>query len=829
MNKALLNKILPHLLAFVIFLVVALVYCKPILQGQVLSQADVTQWTWGNKQSVDFKTETGHYPLWTNSLFSGMPTFMIGYDANNVIPWKFHSVFTLGLPIPVQFFFLACICFYFLALVLRVKPFIGILGALAFAYATYNPIIISVGHDTKMFSIAYMPALLASVLLIYEKKYWIGAGLTALFTSIIIAMNHFQIDYYLFLAIAIMTLFYTVRWVREKEIKHFVKSISFTVIAAGIGLMVNAVQLLATYEYQKESIRGVTSVLTPGNNGTGGREGLEKDYALNYSFYPSESFVTMIPRIYGGSDSKDERGENSKVAEALSTMPPDLQNQIIRGFYGGGVSYYWGGLEISSGPAYLGIVVCFLAIIGLVVLDNKHRWWILTTVILTVLMSWGKYFEGFNGFLFEHLPLYNKFRAPSMIMVIPQLLLPIAAVLGLQKIISTVNPKDLLPKFKKALYIIGGFFIVFFLLYMSFDYNSDNERSLMRQVSSINQPQLTQLVSQFVNAVKEDRETLFLNDIFRALGFVAAAALLLFLLIRNKIKENLAIWGLCFLVFVDLIAVDLTYLNKDNYVDKDQSAAQIAFMSPEDQQILQDTGYYRVFNIAPNAFTENKTSYFHNSIGGYHTARLRLYQDIIENQLRKSPPNLQVLNMLNTRYIIETNPQTGQRELKHNPEALGACWLVNGIRFVKSPREEMDALDSFNPADTAIVHEKFKADIPFSPQPDSTASIQLIANNNDDIQYRFSAASNQFAVFSEVYYVGGWNAYIDGKKAPIVKTDYILRGLAVPAGEHTIEFRFEPQGYYTGRTITFYASTALMLLLLGSIFITWRQSRRTVA
>lgn len=823
MNKALFNKILPHLIAVVVFLLVAIIYCRPALQGKVITQSDVFHWKGMNKQSLDFKEKTGHYPLWTNSVFSGMPTFLIGYDANNVLPWKVYSILTLGLPIPIQFFFLACICFYFLAMALRVNSFIGILGSLAFAYATYNPVIISVGHETKMWSIAFMPAVLASVILIFDKKYWIGAALTALFTSAMVAMNHLQIDYYLFIAMGIMTLFFAIRWIREKQYKHLVMAAAFTIGGGLIGVAVNAVSLMTTYEYQKETIRGGGSDLSDTTGATKNSTGLTKDYALSYSLKIAEPLVMMTPRIFGGSTGpKSLEPEKSKTIEELQGFPPQLQNLPV--------DYYWGGLDVTgqgtSGPPYLGAVICFLFILGMVFADTKHKWWIFATCCLAVVMSWGSFFEGFNVFLYENLPFYNKFRAPSMTLVIPQLLFPMLAMLALQSIVDTSDKAVFMKKFKKGLYITGGVFAVLLLLYTSFDYNGLTEKQILEQIRNANQPQLTEYGNAYASALKQDRRSMFMGDIGKAFGFILVTGLVILLISRKTISARLGIIGITALAFIDLMMVNVKYLSMDNYVDPGE--VQEFPMTAADQQIKKDTGYYRVFNIDPDRFQENTTSYFHNSIGGYHAAKLKLYNDLIERQL-SAQPNIEVLNMLNAEYFIMTDRQSGQKIAQQNPGALGPVWFVKYIRYVNTPQEEMNAISNFNPADTAIVQNAYKASIPFAPQWDSAASISLVKNNNDQITYKSSAAANQFAVFSEVYYKAGWKATIDGKAAPIVKVNYALRGLAVPSGEHNIEFKFEPDGYYTGRSITTVATIVILLLLAFGIFTEWRERRKVTA
>lgn len=826
MNKDLLRKIAPHFIAFLIFLVIAVIYCRPALEGKVLQQHDITQWQGAIHQSEVYKEKHGELPLWTNSMFSGMPAFQIGAPSNNVIPGYVHTILTLGLPAPIQFFFLSCICFYFLCIVLRVNPYVGIMGSLAFAYATYNPVIISVGHATKMWSIAYTPALLASIILIYEKKYWIGAALSALFTATLIAMNHPQIDYYFFIAVAIMTIFFIVNQIKEKNWTHLVKGVGLAVGAGIIGVLVNAVNLFSTYEYQKETIRGGGSVLTDTTQqNKKPQTGLDKDYAFSYSMAIPEPLVMMVPRMYGGSGGEEVSQEKSKAVEAMQSLPQQLQQQLPLLYYWGGIKDV-GGFTYTSGPPYVGAIICFLAILAFFVIDKKHKWWMLTAIAVTVAMSWGYYFSGLNDLLFEYLPFYNKFRAPSMILVIPGLLLPIMAVLGVDKYITTVDKKSLLPKFKKGLVATGILFVILFLLYFSFDYTSDGDQNILRQARDSQQPQLYEAVKSFFDGLIADRKGLFLGDIFRSLGFILVAALTLFLLIRNSIKPPLASIILISFVFIDLIVVDSKYLNSDSYQDKTEN--ENGFVKTKaDNEILADTSYYRVFNFSGNAFSDAVTSYHYNSLGGYHAVKLRLYQDIIEKQLGKQQPNFNVLNMLNTKYFIQKDRSGLTQQYQKNEEALGPCWLVKHIQFVKNADEEMAALDNFDPKDTAIVQESFKSSIPFMPAADSNATIRLVKNDNDIINYDFNAATNQFAVFSEVYYTGGWKAFIDGKETPIVKTNYILRGLAVPAGKHSIEFRFEPPGYLKGEKITSIVSIILILLIAAGIFMEWRERKKS--
>lgn len=817
MKKGMFQKLLPHLIAVAIFLIVAVLYCRPALEGKVVNQHDVTQWQGAIHQSELYKEKFGEYPLWTNSMFAGMPTFQIGYPSNNFIPWWIHSVLTLYLPKPIQFFFLACICFYFLCISLRLNPYVGIFGALSFAYATYNPVIIVAGHDTKMWSIAYMPALLASLLLIYEKRYWLGAGLTALFASVMIAMNHPQIDYYFFLAAGIMTLFFIVRWIKEKQLAHMAKALAFAAVASLIGLLSNAVTIFSTYEYQKETIRGGYSELAKPEQGDA-KNGLSKDYAFAYSVDIPEPMVMMFPRMFGGSSDKPEvEQEESKAIEVLASLPQELQQQMP-------LSYYWGGIGGTSGPPYVGAVICFLAIIGMFVLDGTHKWWILTAVLLAIVMSWGEYFDEFNTLLYHILPLYNKFRAPSMILVIPQLLLPLLAVLTLHKITYAEQKNENWRGVKKGLIAVGAIVFVALAIYLSSDFLGKNDKAVLQQVASANQPQLSQYVDSFYDGLKEDRRSLMLGDIFRSIAFMALAFGLIYLLYKRTLKPSIAFILFGLLTLMDLLPIANNYLNTDSYQDEMENAGGFQ-LTQADNSILSDKSYYRVFNVAGNAFAEAATSYHYNSLGGYHAVKLRIYQDLIEKQLSKPQLNLPVLNMLNTKYLLQKDGAGLTQNFQRNDSALGAAWFVKAIRFVSSSQEEMQALDNFNPKDTAVVQTKYKERTGSSATFNDGGSIQLVENKNDVITYRSTNTSNGFAVFSEIFYDAGWKAFIDGKEAPVSKVNYVLRGLALPAGDHEIIFRFQPQGYLTGRTLTTVFSLLMLALLLAGLFAKWKRSQ----
>jgi hypothetical protein len=820
------RQLLPHAIAVVVFIAVAAFFCRESFNGKVLQQHDISQWTGAMRNSEVYKQTHGHYPLWTNGVFSGMPAIQIGGIGGNYIHVITHTVLTLGLPKPMQFFFLACICFYILCMTLRLNPYVGILGSLAFAYATYNPVIISVGHDTKMWAIAYMPALLSGVLLIFEKKYWLGALLAAVFTNSMVAVNHLQITYYLFIAIGIMTVYYAAQWIKAKEWKHLAMAGTLTLVAVTAGVLSNGESIFGTYEYQKATIRGGATALTDTTQKKKAAQGtgLDKDYAMSYSFTMAEPFVMMVPKMFGGSTAQAEiASEDSKAIEALSALPQELQQQLP-------MQYYWGGMtkagEVgTSGPPYVGAIICMLAILSLFIPGNKHRWWILTAVLLTVAMSWGSYFDALNGFLYDKLPFYNKFRAPSMILVIPQLLLPLAAVLFVHHAVQLSDKKDLLPLLKKGGIAVGGVLLLLLVMYFSFDFTSGADKEVMKQVRQMNQPQLLDYVKSFMDGLKEDRQSLMMGSLLRSVGFMLVAALLLFGYMRKALTGTVLAVALSFLALLDVSLINNKYFNSDNFQEKENNEAEFG-ISKADEVLMQDKSDYRVFNVG-GSFQENNTAYHYKSVGGYHPAKLRIYQDLIERQLGKQEFNDGVLDMLNTRYLIQKDRAGITQQYQKRETALGPCWLVKQVVLVKNADEEMKALDRFNPRDTAFVQESFKASIPFMPQYDSAARIQLVKNDNDVVTYTFEAAANQFAVFSEIYYDAGWKATIDGKEAPIVKVNYVLRGLAVPAGKHNIEFRFEPPGLLIGKKMSLVGLLVTVALLLLWAAMEWKKRKAT--
>jgi hypothetical protein len=860
MKKTLWQQVMPHLVSIAIFLIVALLFNKPALESDsVMKQGDIANWQGMSHQSFQYKEKHGRFPLWTTNMYGGMPGYQIAMDG----PWTplgiIDSTLQLGLPKPINIFFLASLCFYFLCICLRIRPWVAVIGGLAFAYSTTFPIFIGAGHDTQMLALAYAPAVLAGIILLFDKKYLSGFIVTAVFTGIQIGQGHQQVSYYMFLVIGIMCLFFLVQAIRSGNAKVPLKAIGFAAIAGLLGIMTNAVTLLTVYDYSKESKRGgqlvmdkkrTTNEVIQGDK----TKGLSKAYAFQWSYGWTESLTLMFPGVQGyGSHGGERDGDsymfpqlddNSNVAKYANEKLgwPEEQATRLSGFL------YWGDQPFTAGPIYLGAVVCMLFLFSMVYLDGKHKWWILTAGILGVLLALGKHFPAFNYFMFDYFPLYNKFRVPTMALEITGLVLPIGVALGLEKLLSDTVID--LKKVKLAGFIIGGVFLVAALLYATMDYSSENKQrtAAITQLMSSNNPNrasfdsinnaylplednklLEALMFQaraeptaakgVLTAIRKDRQSAFGGDILRSLLFVLIAAGLIMLFVYKRINALIMLAGLALITAIDLLTFDSKYLNRFSYGSKESYESSEFPMTAADQAILQDKDpNFRVLNatVGDPYTQDSRTSYYHKSIGGYHPARLGIFDDLIEYQLSGSP-NMAVLNMLNTKYVIQQTQQNTVAAVP-NPNALGNCWFVKNVQYVNGAVEDMKALSNFNPAETAIVENAFKSQLNGAAPADSAATIKQVAFDNENVKYESNAGAPHVAVFSEIFYKD-WKAYIDGKPVPIAKADYVLRALLIPAGKHNIEFKFEPTVYYTGSTLTAISGWIILLLILG--YIVW--------
>jgi len=817
MIKQFLKANLIHFIAVALFALVSIIYCKPAIQGKVLQQSDISQWKGMAQDALTYRDQYGKTPLWTNSMFGGMPTYQItGIPGYSYSIGALDNLFTLKLPEPINLFFLASICFYFLAIVLGMNPIVGIVGGLCYSFATYNPIIIVVGHITKMHAIAYLPFFIGAILLIFKRKYILGGVLTALATALFVQANHLQITYYGILIVFFMSIYHSIQWIIQKDFTHIYKTFATALIAGLLGVAVNAPILVSTYEYGKESIRG-GSLLTTKDSKTSST-GLNKDYALSYSMFKSEALVLMFPNIYGGgSDPNAIDPTKSKAVEALQQMQPQIGQQL-QSF----IQFYWGGIGFTAGPPYIGIIVCFFAFIGLFAKNNPHKWWIPAAIVFALMLAAGSYFQSFNYFMVDHLPFYNKFRAPSMILVIPTLLLGILALYGLQAVTEVDNFKNLLKQYKNSFILLVVLFAGVILFYVNSDFKSEGDSNLLKQIALIQDPNQRAVFDgpahELVNGLQQDRKTLIEGDMTTALIYIGLIFILLFVYYKKIINQTILIAGIGVLAMVDLFQVNTKYLKSETYIEAAENENTFT-ESPIDIALKKDKSFYRVLDMRggiQNAFNGGAlVAYHHKTVGGYNPAKLSIYQDLIENQWYKFPNCLPVVNMMNTKYVITGNIAT---DTLSNPQALGNVWFVKGIEYKKGPAEVMSSLSSFNPKDTAIVEEKDKNAELSGLSFDSTATIQLVNNKNDEVNYTSNSSQKQLAVFSEVYYKLGWKAYIDNVETPIYKANYVLRSLVVPAGKHDIRFEFKPTSVNAAQKASIFASALLWLVVLGGLF-----------
>ena len=826
MLKPIFKSALPHLIAIAIFAIVAIVYCRPALEGKVLQQQDITQWKGMAQDALSYAEKNGHTPMWSNSMFGGMPTFQTtGVPGFAYSVGMLDQLFTLKLPEPISLFFLASLCFYFLAQVLGFNSIISIIGALGYSYATYNPILIMVGHITKMHAIAYLPFFIGALLLIFQKKYLWGGLLTGISTALFVGSNHLQVSYYGIIIVVFMSIFFIIQWIKEKEYTHLLKTFVTALIAGLIGIAVNAPILVSTYEYGKESIRGGSAIVTKDSKTTA--TGLNKDYALSYSMFKSEPLVLMFPNIYGGtSDPNIIDPASSKAMEALQQMQPQIAQQLQS--Y---LSFYWGGIGFTSGPPYAGVLICLFALLGFSASNNKHRWWIAACIVFSLMLSAGSYFESFNVYMLNHLPLYNKFRAPSMILIIPTLLLGIMALYGMQSVIGETSFKNIIAKYKTGIVLIGLALVSVLAIYFTTDFKSDNEKNLITQISKL--PDAGQRAAfeapaqSLVNGIAADRKSLIEGDLLRFLLFALLIIALLFLYFKKVFNQTVLLVGFGILSLIDLFQVNVKYLKSENFIEAAENETAFA-LTPIDIALKKDTSNYRILDLRSgnigNAFNGGAlVAYHHKTVGGYHPAKLSIYQDLIENQWYKYPNCVPTINMLNTKYVLSGNMAN---DTIPNNTALGNAWFVKGIQYEKGPDEVMHRLDNFNPKDTAIIEQKDKIDALSNINFDENAKITLVYNNNDEVSYTSTSTKKQLAVFSEVYYKLGWKAYIDNQETPIVKVNYVLRALVVPAGNHSIRFEFKPESIINAQKASTAASLLLWALLIGLGFTSFKQGKK---
>ena len=803
------KQVLPYLSAVVIFLVISLAYFSPLLEGKKLKQSDITQWKGMSKEISDFRESSGEEALWTNSMFGGMPAYQISVRYKGNVLRYLDQLMQLYLPQPAGMLFLYMIGFFILLLVLKVDKWLAIAGAVAFAFSSYLFIIFEAGHNSKAHAIGYMAPVLAGIILTYRGRYLAGGIMAAIFLSLELLTNHLQITYYLMIIAGIFVVTELIGSIREKKLPGFAKATGVLLIASILALATNITSIWATYEYGKETIRGKTELTTEKTNRT---SGLDKDYATGWSYGMMETFTMLIPNFNGGS-SQGALSEKSNVYKTLreNNIDTNQAKNIIKA-----LPLYWGDQPGVAGPVYIGAIIMFLFVLALFVVDNKFKWWLLAATVLSILLSWGKNFMPLTDFFLHYVPGYNKFRAVSMTLVIAELCIPLLAILGLQKVISGDIERKKLTKYLYYSIGITGGISLFFALAGS---------SIFSFAASVD----ANLPEWLIEPLRQDRAAILSADAFRSLLFILLAGAAIWAMVNKVvIKTPLVLFSVLIMLFlIDMWTVNRRYLNNDSFVRKSVDA--VPFQpSVADEIIMKDKDpNFRVFNqTVGNPFADASTSYFHKSLGGYHGAKLRRYQELIDFHLAKG--NMNVYNMLNTKYFIVPDPQGGQPQMQINMEALGNVWFVNNARMVNNADEEINALTDFVPTETAVYDKRFASQLEGRIiSKDSTATISLTDYKPNHLTYKSQTGSDQLAVFSEIYYDKGWNAYIDGKSAPYFRANYVLRAMIVPAGSHTIEFKFEPKVYATGEKIAYASSILLVLLALGTLGLMAKRSMET--
>lgn len=800
-----LEKFVPHLYAIFGFIVIAIIYFYPVLSGKQILQSDIAQYTGMAKEQNDFRNEYHDEPYWTNSAFGGMPTYQLGakYPHNYI---KSLDSALRFLPRPADYLFLYFLGFYLLLMSLRIKPLQAFFGALAFGFSTYLIIILGVGHNAKAHAIAYIPMILAGIVFIFNKRYLVGGIVTMLAAGLEIQANHFQITYYFLFLFAFVIGFYIYEIVKEKDFKHLYKSFAILGLGAVLAIGANATNLLATAEYAKYSTRS-NSDLTFDENGKKKTDtnAMSYEYITQYSYGIAESLNLIAPKLFGGA-SYDDLGTDSAMYQFIvnQNVPENEARELVKQ-----MPTYWGDQTSVAAPAYIGIVVFFLAVLALFLEKRRIKYALVAGAIFSILLSYGKNFEPLTSFFIDYVPMYNKFRAVSSIQVILELCLPVLAALGLNAFINSDEEE----RKKPLLYagaIVGGLLIVILLANGVFTFSGANDKFYAQQYGP-----------EVMKVLKEDRESMYFSTIYCSLGFFAAAFGILFFYTKKTFSQFTTVVLVGLVMVIDLFVVAKNYVKADDFVSKSQIERPFGEPTEADARILEDTTHFRVFDIDGN-MNSARASFYHQSIGGYHAAKPKKIQELFDYQIAKN--NIEMLNMLNAKYILQTNKEGVQQALE-NPNANGNAWFVSKVKFVKSGDEEMKALDKLETKEEVVINSLVNDIKENSFEKDSTATINLVSYKPNHLKYVSNNSKNGFGVFSEMYYEKGWIATIDGKETKIFNVNYVLRGLQIPAGKHTIEFKFEPQVVKTGSMISL-ISTLLMLLVIGLGVFYWRKKNK---
>ena len=808
-----------HFIVAAVFLVITFIYFTPAFQGKTLGQSDVIGAQSTQKEINDYRAR-GVTILWTNQIFGGMPVFQIWAPYPNSIATWVIKIAAAIFPNPLYDIFLLLFGTYFLFSVLKLNPWLAATGAIAFTFSSYNIILLVAGHSNQALAIAFFAPIIASIILTLRGKYLTGGTLTAFFLAMEIKANHVQMTYYLLLALVILLCIELYHSIKIKATPAFFKSLAYIAGATLLAVAINASLLWSTLEYSQYSYRGKSN-LTQGTKEP--RNGLDRDYAYKWSQGVGECFTFLVPNAYGGgsgTETLDQNSETAKVfiAKGISEEQAAAYAQQIPNLQGPGLALYWGNKPGTAGPFYFGAVICFLFLFGLLIVKNRIKWWLLGTVILTMLLSFGNNWPYVSDLFFNYLPLYNKFRAVESILAVTSICFPMLAFLAIQEVVTSIDKQTILKKLKLAFYITGGLTLILIglpQLFLSFK-PSDYQNSITYLTKAFRGD--SQVATSVANALVNDRMSLERGDAIRSLIIVAIVFGVLWIFIKQKISLTILSLTLFVVTLVDMWQIDKRYLKSESFQDK-QDAEQLIRQRGVDQLIMKDTDPdFRVFDVTQGIKSDTFTPFFYKSIGGYSAARLKRYDELIDNQFSQNPPNHNVLDMLNTKYII--TPDTAQNlTVINNTTACGHAWFVKNVKYVADANNEMNALNSFTPKDEAIIDVQYKNLVGEKQLPrDTGAAITLTSYNPDNLTYKTHSATAQIAVFAEIYYNKGWSMMIDGKDQPYFRADYLLRAAQIPAGSHKVDFVFHPASYYTGEKISLAGSILLILALGGAVY-----------
>ncbi len=847
------KKWLIHLLAVVIFILVIYVFLPAPFKGKVMNQHDTTSWRAMSKSAQDYKAKTGHFPLWNTHMFSGTPNFMIAMDGESILP-NFWEINKLGLPEPAAFLVMAAICFYILTCCFKIDNWLGIGGAVLYSLLTYNMVITAAGHQTKMMAVAYMPLVIASMKVMYDKKYGLGLAMSTMAILFLISSNHMQITYYMLFMCAFYGLYKAITMFKQKELKAFFIASSFLLLAATIAVLITSGSLMITQEYSKYTMRGGGAVKIDNNGAITDSitKGLNNDYAFQYSHGKAELLTFLMPEAFGGRTpdqydqenmDKDMIGEDSKAVAKIQELEIDenLKSNLANGI--ANQPKYWGMVGSTNGPWYVGTITILLCIIAFCLKGIRNKWWLLAAVLFGMMLGVGENLQSVNGYLFKTIPFLNKFRAPGTALFVTQLAFMMLSIFTLNSIINAVTNNNkanlktneaktsttLNIDLKPILIGIGGLFIFLLGYYFLGDFSHPNDVELRNQFKD---PNMVSIGKSVVRALEANRQAMFMAGIGKV--FLMAILLIgaLFAFYKKLINKYVLISILMFVSILDMFIESKKYISDNRFFEKEAYQEDAFKISNAEKQILSDTAsIYRVLNLTGGAYSDAMPAYYYKNIGGYSPVKLRIYQDLIEAYLSNPQQNMNVISMLNTKYFVFKPEGDKEPIVQQNTEAMGNCWFVNHVVVAKSPADELSQLKGRNFKDSAVISNEDGAILkPFSA--DTTGTIQLTNFDADEMTYSSDSKTDKFAVFSEIYYPKGWKAYIDEKETPILKTNYVLRGLQIPAGKHTIKFIFKPETIAKGNKLSMIGSILFYIAVLGgflwSILVWMKKQKQTV-